>query len=204
MGNLILKITLQDSSFIETIVKMTAKYYHLEVERMLSKTRKREVVMARQIAMFFSTKYTTASLETIGKMVGDKDHATVLHAKKTVNNLRETDRSYRGRLVMLQEKIENIVSEKSVSEYDMVCIDCGENHIQSRAWINPNNKKFVDVIEGSNDNPIDNWCNDCQAHVQLLIRHEYDKLHEPPPVEAITDRDNYINRKLEEIRNEFD
>jgi hypothetical protein len=58
-------------------------------------TRKREIVQARQIAMVMCEKYTDYSQVVIGHYIGGKDHATVNHAKKTVANLCETDKSYR-------------------------------------------------------------------------------------------------------------
>ena len=70
-----------------------------------SKTRKREVVQARQIAMYFSKKMTKSSLANIGMHCGGKDHATVLHACRTVNNLAETDKHFRTYLVDLEKKL---------------------------------------------------------------------------------------------------
>ncbi len=57
-------------------------------------TRKREIVECRQLCMFFSKKLTKQSLRTIGWYFGRKDHATVLHAVKTIDNLIETDRDF--------------------------------------------------------------------------------------------------------------
>ena len=57
-------------------------YFNLDIESLHSKNRKRNVVQARQLAMFFSKKYTKSSLSTIGSQIGQRDHATVLHACK--------------------------------------------------------------------------------------------------------------------------
>ena len=65
---------------IEYIQKVVCDYFDLPIELMKSKTRKREVVQARQIAMYFSKKMTKSSLANIGMHCGGKDHATVLHA----------------------------------------------------------------------------------------------------------------------------
>jgi chromosomal replication initiator protein len=56
----------------------------MSVEMMKSKTRRREVVQARQIAMFFAKNMTKSSLATIGMNCGGKDHATVLHCIRTI------------------------------------------------------------------------------------------------------------------------
>lgn len=90
---------------IEYIQKVVCDYFKLNMEVMKSKTRKREVVQARQIAMYFAKGYTKASLATIGAHCGGKDHATVLHACKTVNNLMETDKRFKGYVDELEKKI---------------------------------------------------------------------------------------------------
>ncbi len=90
---------------IDYIQKVVCDYFDLPIELLKSKTRKREVVQARQIAMYFSKKLTKSSLANIGAHCGGKDHATVLHACKTVNNLMDTDKTFRGYIHDLEKKI---------------------------------------------------------------------------------------------------
>lgn len=90
---------------IDYIQKVVCDYFNLPIELLKSKTRKREVVQARQIAMYFAKQMTKASLASIGAHCGGKDHATVLHACKTVNNLMETDKRFRGYIDDLEKKI---------------------------------------------------------------------------------------------------
>ena len=90
---------------IDYIQKMVCDYFDLPIELLKSKTRKREVVQARQIAMYFAKKMTKSSLANIGMHCGGKDHATVLHACKTVNNLIDTDKRFRGYVSDLEKKI---------------------------------------------------------------------------------------------------
>ena len=90
---------------IDYIQKVVCDYFDLPIELLKSKTRKREVVQARQIAMFFAKKMTKSSLANIGMHCGGKDHATVLHACKTVNNLVETDKRFRTYVDELEKKI---------------------------------------------------------------------------------------------------
>lgn len=90
---------------IDYIQKVVCDYFDLPIELLKSKTRKREVVQARQIAMFFSKKMTKSSLANIGSHCGGKDHATVLHACRTVNNLQETDKQFRKYLDDLEKKL---------------------------------------------------------------------------------------------------
>ena len=90
---------------IEYIQKVVCDYFDLPIEMLKSKTRKREVVQARQISMFFSKKMTKSSLANIGAHCGGKDHATVLHACRTVNNLMDTDKKFKAQVVDLQKRI---------------------------------------------------------------------------------------------------
>jgi chromosomal replication initiator protein len=90
---------------IDYIQKVVCDYFDLPIELMKSKTRKREVVQARQIAMYFAKNMTKSSLATIGLHCGGKDHATVLHACRTVNNLMDTDKRFRSYIEELEKKI---------------------------------------------------------------------------------------------------
>lgn len=90
---------------IDYIQKIVCDYFDLPMETLKSKTRKREVVQARQIAMYFSKKMTKSSLANIGAHCGGKDHATVLHACRTVNNLAETDKQFKVYLEDLEKKL---------------------------------------------------------------------------------------------------
>lgn len=90
---------------IEYIQKIVCDYFDLPIEMLKSKTRKREVVQARQISMYFSKKMTKSSLANIGAHCGGKDHATVLHACRTVVNLSETDKQFRHYLEELEKKL---------------------------------------------------------------------------------------------------
>jgi len=90
---------------IDYIQKVVCNYYNIGLEQLQSKTRKREIVQARQVAMFFSKTMTKSSLATIGSQIGGKDHATVLHACKTVNNLIETDKRFRLQVDEIEKKL---------------------------------------------------------------------------------------------------
>ncbi|HIA37812.1 MAG TPA: chromosomal replication initiator protein DnaA [Flavobacteriales bacterium] len=90
---------------IDYIQKVVCDYFDLPIELLKSKTRKRDVVQARQLAMYFSKSMTKSSLAKIGAHCGGKDHATVLHACRTVNNLIDTDKQFRGYVTELKKKI---------------------------------------------------------------------------------------------------
>lgn len=90
---------------IEYISKVVCDYFNMTVEALQAKTRKREIVQARQIAMYFSKSLTKYSLASIGAQIGSKDHATVLHACKTVNNLKDTDKNFRQFVEDIEKKL---------------------------------------------------------------------------------------------------
>jgi len=81
---------------ISYIQKVVCDYFKIEPKVLKAKTRKREIVQARQIAMYFSKNYTNSSLSTIGSEIGGKDHSTVLHSYRTVRNLLETDSNFKN------------------------------------------------------------------------------------------------------------
>ena len=90
---------------IDYIQKVVSDYFQMDVDTLQSKTRKRHIVQARQLAMFFAKKFTKASLASIGSQIGKRDHATVLHACKTVDNLSTTDRQFRKYVEDLTKKL---------------------------------------------------------------------------------------------------
>jgi chromosomal replication initiator protein len=88
---------------IDDIIKTVSSYYGVEVSAINTRSRKREVVLVRQVAMYLAKKHLDMSTSKIGKYIGDRDHATVLHACKTISNLAETDKQFRTEL----EEIDN-------------------------------------------------------------------------------------------------
>jgi chromosomal replication initiator protein len=90
---------------IDYIQKIVSDYFQMDVDTLQSKTRKRHIVQARQLAMFFAKKFTKASLASIGSQIGQRDHATVLHACKTVDNLSSTDKQFRKYVEDLTKKL---------------------------------------------------------------------------------------------------
>ena len=89
----------------DVIQRTVAEYYNLDVEKLASATRRRHVVLARQISMFLVKQYTEESLKSIGRMFGGRDHSTVLYSIKTVKDLMETNDDIRKSLGELERKI---------------------------------------------------------------------------------------------------
>jgi len=91
---------------IDTIQKMVCDYFDVPYDKLLQKTRKREIVQARQITMFLSKAFTKNSLKTIGEHFGGRDHTTVIHSCQTVKDLMDTDTIFKENVMELQQKVQ--------------------------------------------------------------------------------------------------
>jgi chromosomal replication initiator protein len=91
---------------IESIQRTVCDYFDLPVSLLGAKTRKREVVRARQVAMYLCKQYTQHSLKSIGLNFGGRDHSTVIHAQQSVENQMDTDSTFRRVVQDLQSQIE--------------------------------------------------------------------------------------------------
>jgi len=89
---------------VDDILQEVSNYFHIDPNLVISNTRRREVVQARQVAMYFAKHLTNASLKGIGTQLGKKDHATVLHACRTVDDLMSTDRRFKLQIQELERK----------------------------------------------------------------------------------------------------
>ena len=80
----------------EKIQNTVSNYFKIDLKDIHSKSRKQEIVKARQIAMFLCKKHTNYSFAHIGSIVGKRDHATVLHSCRTVQDLLDIDKAFRS------------------------------------------------------------------------------------------------------------
>lgn len=94
-----------ESISIEKVEKMVCEYFNITIDDLMSSSRKRQIVQARQIAMYLSRNHTDSSLNTIGEHIGGKDHATVLHACTTVADLISTDRLFKQYVMDIEKMI---------------------------------------------------------------------------------------------------
>lgn len=90
---------------VDEIINTVCRHFGLETAAIHTKSRKREVVQARQIAMYLAKNHTDFSTAKIGTLIGGKDHATVLHACKTIKELKEVDKSFRAELDEIQSAL---------------------------------------------------------------------------------------------------
>lgn len=91
---------------VEEIQKLTAEFFDIPTDLLRAKTRKQEVVIARQVAMYLAKELTSCSLKTIGLNFGGRDHSTVIHAYQTVEEQLKIDPKFRSSIEQLKRKIE--------------------------------------------------------------------------------------------------
>ena len=89
---------------VDFIQKAVAEFYHIPVDLLKAKTRKKEVVQARQVAMYFVKECTTHSLKSIGHHFGGRDHTTVIHSVQLVSDLVDRDKTFRAQVLELRKK----------------------------------------------------------------------------------------------------
>ena len=90
---------------METIQKKVVDYYHLRMADMLSRRRPANIAFPRQVAMYLSRMLTEHSLQEIGGAFGGRDHGTVIHACKTVENMMDQDTSIKSAVEFLHEQL---------------------------------------------------------------------------------------------------
>jgi len=91
---------------IENIKTVVASHYKLEIELLNSKSRKREIVLARQISMYLAREFTKHSLESIGSHFGGKDHSTVMYSINTVKDLLHHDERLSEVVTNLEKEVQ--------------------------------------------------------------------------------------------------
>jgi len=87
---------------VDEIVEIVSKHYGVEPRAVNGKSRKREVVMARQLAMYFAQKYTHMPASRIGKLIGQRDHSTVLHSIAKIDDRLSIEPKFREEIVSIE------------------------------------------------------------------------------------------------------
>ena len=90
---------------VEEIKRIVAEYYRTDIDLLSAKTRKREIVQARQIAMYCCKRYTQLPLKTIGLRFGGRDHSTVIHACRSVENRIDVEPGFKAELESINDSI---------------------------------------------------------------------------------------------------
>jgi chromosomal replication initiator protein len=92
---------------VQAIQETVCKYFNIEPADIQATTRKREVVQARQIAMYLARKYTDSSLSHIGKVIGNRDHATVIYSFRTVKDQMDINRNFKASIEEIEAQLKN-------------------------------------------------------------------------------------------------
>ena len=95
---------------IEYITKLVADHYDVEMNKIQGKTRKRSVVIARQLSMYLAKNLTNKSLKAIGQNFGGRDHSTVIYSCQAVKNMLDTDTMFKSTVKELEKKIKMSVN----------------------------------------------------------------------------------------------
>lgn len=90
---------------LEQIKQLVADHFNVREDSLQSKSRKRNVVMARQLSMYLAKNLTTYSLNKIGGTFGGRDHSTVIYSVKAVKDLIDTDEKFKATVLELEKKI---------------------------------------------------------------------------------------------------
>jgi chromosomal replication initiator protein len=91
---------------IDQIQKIVCDFFDIPVDLLRAKTRRQEIVVARQTAMFLAKDLTNSSLKTIGLHFGGRDHSTVIHACQAVEEFIKTDPTYKQHIDQIRRKID--------------------------------------------------------------------------------------------------
>jgi chromosomal replication initiator protein len=91
---------------VEEIQRIVSEFYDIPNDLLRAKTRKQEIVIARQVAMYLAKELTNCSLKTIGLNFGGRDHSTVIHAYQTVEEQIKIDPKFRLSIDQVKKKIE--------------------------------------------------------------------------------------------------
>jgi chromosomal replication initiator protein len=90
---------------VEFIQQLVAEHFKVPVDKLHQETRKRSVVIARQLSMFLAKKLTNKSLKAIGEIFGGRDHSTVIYSCKAVQDLMDVDNLFKDQVGELEKKI---------------------------------------------------------------------------------------------------
>ncbi len=97
---------------VEFIQDLVADHFDLSVDKLKGQTRKRSIVIARQLSMYLAKNLTNKSLKSIGENFGGRDHSTVIYSCKAVQDLLDTDMIFKDTVVDLEKKIKMSLNEK--------------------------------------------------------------------------------------------
>ena len=89
----------------QLIIEVVSEHFHISVDQMISKNRSNDIAKPRQIAMYLCKNMTSSSLDTVGALLGGRDHSTIIHGVKKVSEEYENNESTRTLIETIKKKI---------------------------------------------------------------------------------------------------
>ncbi len=96
---------IQSDVSVDFIQKTVADYFKVSLDSLKAKVKKREIVIPRQLAMYFCKRYTQLTLALIGENFGGRDHSTVIHALESVEDMMKADSNFKNSVEELSKKL---------------------------------------------------------------------------------------------------
>ena len=96
---------IQSDVSVDFIQKIVADYFKVDIDLLKAKVKRREIVIPRQLAMYFCKRYTQLTLALIGENFGGRDHSTVIHALESVEDMMKTDPNFKNSVEELSKKL---------------------------------------------------------------------------------------------------
>ena len=96
---------IQSDVSVDFIQKTVADYFKVSLDSLKAKVKKREIVIPRQLAMYFCKRYTQLTLALIGENFGGRDHSTVIHALESVEDMMKADVNFKNSVDELSKKL---------------------------------------------------------------------------------------------------
>lgn len=157
----------QGAGFLDEILKIVIDDFPGMTEKQLqTKTRNPDIVLARQFAHRLARHFTNCSLSEIGNRIGQKDHSTVLHSSKTIDNLADAYPSVKERYNKLFNRITNVALLKSRGV--QVCSQCGSSDLYANVTISVITMRIVTEVNYNNV-----FCKSCMEQVRAMPEIDY-------------------------------
>jgi len=130
-------LVIEKDPVVVMIFNLVKKHTGLSVDDLKTISRKRHIVVARQLNMYFICKHTRYTLQAVADIF-KRDHATVLHAKKTISDLIDTDRKIRSLNEAIEDEISQHKSRFKKTKYSVfqdLLVEAGVDDIERKDWI---------------------------------------------------------------------
>lgn len=154
------------------IVQTVSQQYGLHPDDIHEDTRRQDILIARQVCMYLAHKYTLLSTTKIGLAIGNKNHSTVIHAYKTIQNRLDVEKAFRKQVESIEEIIKSGMDKKKVYISGMIS-GMPLQYVKekfSNAAIDLKKAGYVPI------NPLDNgldeketWGNHMKADLKLML-----------------------------------